>query len=317
MWSKLSREEIIFENEHHGRCTLCDTPLEDGETTAFGYNKQQEMQYVCHNCLSKIDIKVRYLHRNRPYKTPQSNDMLWRFIDLAKFISLLKESALYLTRVDQFLDPFECAIGVIDDKPRYDAFYLNFCKHAVATAPIEDKTKLTPEYVQKNAERLFKDIAEWNQRNRVKSFVSCWHKNTAESEAMWQLYVKDLTQGIAIQTTYTKLYNALNREPEISIGEVNYIDYTQQTVYMNDVQWYKRKSFEHEREVRVLKYVHDASDTCLGIKQPIDVNMLIENIFVSPFAKQWFIDVVNDVLQKYNIVKTVLPSKLNVKPFYG
>lgn len=317
MWAKLSREEIIFEKEHQVSCSLCGATFENDETIGFGYDENQNMQMACHNCMNKIATKVKYMHRNLPYKIPQPNDMLWHFMDLAKFISMLKENALYLTRVDQFSDPFECAIGVIDDKPRYDTFYLDFCKNAVATAPIDDKSKLTSEYVQENAERLFKEIAEWNKRNRVRSFVSCWHKNTVESEAMWQLYVKDQTQGIAIQTTYSKLCHALNREPELSIGEVNYIDYTQQVVYMNDVQWYKRKAFEHEREVRVLKYVHNASDTCYGIKQPIDVNILIENIFVSPFAKQWFIDIVNDILQKYNIDKMVLPSKLNMIPFYG
>lgn len=317
MWPKLSREEIIFENEHNDRCTLCGSHLQNGETAAFGYNKQQEMQYVCHNCLSKIDVKIRYVHRNRAYKVPKPNDMLWRFMDLAKFVSLIKDKTLYLTRVDQFSDPFECAIGVIEDKPKYDSFYLNFCKEAIATAPMQDKSILTPEYIQTNAERLFSELSEINNNNRYHTYVSCWHKNSIESEAMWQLYVRDLTQGIALQTTYDRLYRALNKEPGFDIGEVNYIDYTKQTVYMNDVQWYKRKSFEHENEVRVVKYVHDSKKDCLGLAQPIDLEILIENIYVSPLASQWFVDVLNDLMNKYGIDKQVQLSQLNIKPFYG
>ncbi len=53
-----------------------------------------------------------------------------------------------------------------------------------------------------------------------------------------------------------------------------------------------------------------------GISVPVDINTLIDNIYVSPMAPQWFADVVKDVIQKYGINKTVQYSNLDEKPFY-
>jgi hypothetical protein len=44
------------------------------------------------------------------YREPPPTSTLWRYLDLAKFISLLEESALYFCRGDNFVnDPFEGA----------------------------------------------------------------------------------------------------------------------------------------------------------------------------------------------------------------
>ena len=304
-------------HEHDEQCTLCGKSFINGETTAIGSDDTGETQMVCQDCISKIKPKVKYYHRCRAYQKPLQNDMLWRFMDLAKFISLLKEKALYMTRIDQFSDPFECAIGLAEHKAQYDTYYLNFFKYAIATAPTNEQSHLTSEYIQENAERLLREMSEMNKTRRSRLYVNCWHKNTMESEAMWTLYVKDLSQGIAIQTTYDRLYNAIGRENMPVIGEVNYIDYAQGTVYMQDVEWYKRKSFEHENEVRIIQERHDVSQTCLGISLPVNLDTLIENIYVSPLAQSWFEDLANDILAKYGINKKVIPSQLNREVFYG
>ena len=318
MWPALTKEELIFEHEHDEECTLCGRSFRNNETIAIGYDANNSMHMVCEDCLSKITPKVKYLHRCRAYKKPSPDDMLWRFMDLAKFISLLKERALYLTRIDQFSDPFECAIGLAEHKAKYDAFYMDFLKEAVATAPRGKNEPIpTQEYIQENAERLFNEMSEINQKHRKTTFVNCWHKNTVESEAMWNLYVKDLTQGIAIQTTYDRLYRAIGREIMPVIGEVNYIDYSKGTVYMQDVHWYKRKSFEHEREVRIIQVQFKEEPERYGISLPVDLDVLIENVYVSPMAQSWFEDIVNDMLVRYGINKKVIPSQLNREVFYG
>ena len=318
MWPELTKEELIFEHEHDRNCTLCGRTFRNGETIAFGYDANNSMQMVCEDCLSKITPKVKHQHSRRVYKKPSPDDILWRFMDLAKFISLLKEKALYLTRIDQLSDPFECAIGLAEHKAEYDAFYMDFFKYAISTTPrTNDEPEPTPEYIQENAERLLRELAEMNRQHRTTIYVNCWHKNTIESEAMWNLYVKDLTQGIAIQTTYDRLYRAIGQEKMPVIGEVNYIDYSKGTVSINNVQWYKRKSFEHEKEVRIIHQVHNSKPSQLGIQLPVDLDVLIENVYVSPMAQPWFEDLANDILQKYGLNKKVIPSQLNREVFYG
>lgn len=39
---------------------------------------------------------------------------LWRYMDLAKFLALLEDRALYFARADKLGDPFEGAAGIAD-----------------------------------------------------------------------------------------------------------------------------------------------------------------------------------------------------------
>jgi hypothetical protein len=58
------------------------------------------------------------------YGIPDDDTILWRYMDLAKFISLLKDKTLYMTRADMFEDPFEGAVGLLRNQKEYDdSFY--------------------------------------------------------------------------------------------------------------------------------------------------------------------------------------------------
>ena len=50
-----------------------------------------------------IDGKIFYTD----YDIPDDGSVIWRFLDLAKFISLLKDKALYMARAVRFEDQFE------------------------------------------------------------------------------------------------------------------------------------------------------------------------------------------------------------------
>jgi hypothetical protein len=58
---------------------------------------------IAANCLTGIPPKF--------YDEPSPSDSLWRYLDLAKYISLLHHPALYFYRADKFSDPFEGAMG--------------------------------------------------------------------------------------------------------------------------------------------------------------------------------------------------------------
>ncbi len=50
---------------------------------------------------------------------------------------------------------------------------------------------------------------------------------------------------------------------------------------------------------------------------PVDLDVLIENVYVSPMAQFWFEDIVNDILARYGVNKKVITSQLNREVFYG
>ena len=119
--------------------------------------------------------------------------------------------------------------------------------------------------------------------------INCWHLNSHESAAMWVLYLKS-NEGIAVQSTYRKLLDSLVDEREIFIGKVNYIDYDNEIFLDRNALAplvYKRKSFEHEREVRAIitnwpkEPIGPDSPTATirsGIEVDVDLKVLIENI---------------------------------------
>ena len=73
---------------------------------------------------------------------------------------------------------------------------------------------------------------------------------------MWDLYIKG-TEGVAIQSTFRSLTESfsLHADDSIFVGEVSYIDYENDWMPEGNLFYafmHKRKSFEHERELRAL-----------------------------------------------------------------
>ena len=160
--------------------------------------------------------------------------------------------------------------------------------------------------------------------------INCWHINENESSAMWSLYLKS-NEGISIQSTYNKFRESFSKtEDNIYMGKVNYIDYEHQVIENANLYspfLYKRKSFEHERELRAiviktprmgpkgLDFTIDTINT--GILIPIQLSLLIERVYVSPDAPNWFTQLVQSIISKYNQNIPVTQSSLfSAEPLY-
>ena len=166
-----------------------------------------------------------------------------------------------------------------------------------------------------DAKRLLGQLDNIGSYQLQETFINCWHENEHESEAMWKLYTSTLDQGIAIKTSYKKLYTSLGRNPSIHIGRINYIDFKNNFAGINDSFWFKRKSFEHEKEVRAIFQDREAKNE-FGKLIPINLNILIDKIYISPTSQTWFKDIVVDILSRYNIKKKIAESSMKEKPFH-
>ena len=169
------------------------------------------------------------------YEIPEDNSVIWRFLDLAKFISLLKEKALFMTRADKFEDQFEGAVCSLDDSEKYDEALTEYYSDLLEGKPVN--------------EQLIENEHYAIQMIRKNSFLSCWFEGAYESIAMWKLYAsgKD-AKGVAIRSTVGRLKKAIGRDVEI--GRIEYIDYSKVWPNANEALWRKRLSFEYEHEVR-------------------------------------------------------------------
>lgn len=310
-----SRELDIFYNEHRDFCTHCGNAFKDGMCAHLGYLADGMPAVLCDDCASLLaETVVRYHWMRREYEKPDPDDKLWRYMDLAKFIHLISTGKLYFASADSFEDPFEGAKGLVERKEIWDSFYLDFLREAIRTVPGATQEMLEPAHVEKEAQRLLNEMDQGGDWERKHTFISCWHCNPFESEAMWKLYSVNTQNAVAIQTTATHLYEALDRNPSVEIGKVNYIDFNKRFSSINGACWYKRKSFEHEREVRAI--MKDINTTDKGILIPVNIETLIDRVFISPYAPKWFEGVVKSIVEKYEINASIICSDMSRNPFF-
>lgn len=316
MTHKHTKELDKFYRKNRTTCTNCGHQFSESETVHLGYLKDSSPAVLCDRCAIALDeTVVRYYWMKEPFDTPDPEDKLWRYMDIAKFISMLCTKSLYFSPAESFDDPFEGAKGTIDREAKWNSFYLEFFRYAIKTAPGISKEEASGEKLEKTAQRLLNDLSQSGLYDRKNTCISCWHCNDYESEAMWKLYSANVTNAVAIETTYQRLYQALDEDPYIDIGKVKYIDYNSQFANIGcGAFWYKRKSFEHEREVRAIVRNHER--TGKGIYQPVDLDVLIKKVYVSPYAPEWFAQVVREVVNKYDLDKPVVYSSMQEQPFY-
>ena len=315
MTNRLTTELRRLSFENHDHCVSCSYRFKEGDTSHLGYGHNDEPLYVCDDCSRLLkETAVRHYFSPHPYEVPEPKSKLWRYMDFTKYVSLLSSRGLYFTRTDCFEDTFEGAKGLKKNKAKWDAHYLDFFRSAIKNPPEGYKCDIFGEEVEQKAQKLLSDLEAGGEAHKRRTFVSCWHESEHESEAMWRLYSSFLANAVAVRTSYQNLYLALGRDPSISIGRVQYIDLKKSYAGVNDAFWRKRKSFEHEREVRALLMDFECQD--LGKIVPCDLTTLIEEVFVSPHAPAWFVSLVNDVNEKYGIQVKVSTSELIEEPFF-
>jgi hypothetical protein len=309
----ITKDVERFIKENYDACCECNRKFIVNDEVMFGFSKENKMLSVG-KCCEKLLAKKHLLrfYGERAFKIPKNDDILWKFMDLPKFVSMLKTKSIFFTRADKFNDPFEGAKGLLKNKKRFDEIYLKYLLD-ISIKLSQDKNR-TDKELNEEAQKNLENIELQSFERKTKTGVSCWHENQFESEAMWKLYTS-LDYGIAIKTTYKKLYDALGNDPSIDIGRINYINFDETFSHLVDPFWFKRKSFAHENEVRAIIRQKQEIE---GFGKIVTVNLeiLIDTIYVSPTAQSWFSELVIDIMEKYDLNKPISESSLNEKPFF-
>lgn len=232
------------------------------------------------------------------------NNKLWRYMDFSKFIDILENNSLFFTRADKFEDKFEGSY------PKGNK--------------IEWEKRQRGKY-----DDNFKEFINWQslviKKLRKYTCISCWHANEFESDAMWKLYSQS-NEAIAIQSSFGRLKKSFDDESKnVYIGKVNYIDYDKECINESCLYNFvlnKRKSFIHEQEVRAVVGLADFTQikrpNCdlketppdFGVNINVNLEELVEKIYISPLAPKWFADLVKKVIKRYGYDFEVNYSKL-------
>lgn len=226
---------------------------------------------------------------NEKLDNVKDETILWKYMSFSKFVNLLS-GKMYMNRIDKFEDGME---GRLTNKLR--------------------------EFIEKNGDSSLLNIEKVVNNT---FYISSFHASEHETPFMWYQYSQQ--DGVAIQTTSRNLKNAFATTNEkIYLSNITYLDYNEDVFSLQNIfslAIHKRKNFEAEKEVRCIlwklpelennKHSIFDIDTPEGIKIPIDLDQLIQKIYISPYAPLYIEENVKILLEKFGLNKEVIKSEL-------
>jgi hypothetical protein len=229
---------------------------------------------------------------------PAADDHVWRYMDFARFVSLLDSRTLFFGSAKIMRDPWEGAFG---SGSSVDPGYLQYLEQ---------------------------------MQTREMMYMSCWSVGEVESAGLWDLYQSG-SMGVALKSTWGRLTSSLRTRRYIVGGAIEYIDHASTEIDPSNIfntYVYKRRQFEYEREARLLHWAgaeREGSDQLRdgevksiplselirpGIPIKVDLETLVESVYVAPNAQPWVAELVKSVIAKYGHDFEVFESTLYAKP---
>lgn len=253
------------------------------------------------------------MYQKHPIFEQPENDSekIWRYMSFTKLVSLIDTRRLYFSRADRLGDPFEGSWPKV-----------NVAAREIIPNEIKDEKVRSSLRAMRQ-----KDGGDWSRLLSRFVSVNCWHMSPHESASMWKLYVS-ANEGIAIQSTYAKLRDSLIDEIDVFLGVVTYIDYETQSIDGGNFLApfvHKRLSFKHETEIRAvipenpintLPIDFSATPADPGKQIRVDLEKLVEKIYVAPSSPPWFSELTEAAVKRYGYVFEVVPSDLDKRPMF-
>ncbi len=211
--------------------------------------------------------KMFYTHP--AHKKPNNSlQKLWRYLTYDRLIQAIEEEAIYFSHISVMSDRWE---GLLTKRTREIFFKSQLKKYG---GDIEAANGALSQYE--------------NSRNDF--YINCWHMNDHESYLMWKVYGKS---ECAIQTNYERLFPAFtSSKAKIAGCVVEYTDYDRNSFNTGNIFTqisFKDIPYLDEREYRLLFWKIDQKNMNLkpegeGIKIQVDINALIDNIYLNPVS---------------------------------
>ena len=273
------------------------------------------MREPVNNELNKM-IKIKNLNENELDLT------VWRYLPLAKFVSLLTYQALWFCKLNVLQDQYEGKISLQVKAKMHEEN--QSWKSAFADHELHKQIDNLPNQIEENGRELL--------------VVNCWFLGEAESEEMWRDYVGS-REGVAIKSTVRTLMNAVYMHPEFScIGKVCYTDHDnhEMDIYeahqAHELALIKDKPFTYEQEIRLItmniktaacvskhgepflpgqvagKHMNNFENP--GLYIGVNLHHLLKGVVVAPYAEEWFELLIKRIMCLTTIPVAVTRSEL-------
>jgi hypothetical protein len=252
---------------------------------------------------------------------------VWRYTDLAKFVSLLSTGKLFFARLSELEDPWEGRSSMGNLAPQWVdsevSRMVGFMRQAQlwTSAQLETMTKQF---------RIGLEASAKDQAVRKDTAVNCWSLGEHEMDFFWRLYPSS-RNGLAIRSTVGHLQESFQGEERcVYVGTITYIDYQTEAIPPHKLFYkvtHKSNAFTYEQEIRaavwekdrILKNGKPGPPRSFSLEAGEYVNValdhLIDSIVISPYADSWFRDVVQVTLSQFGLPEIpVETSRLRTLP---
>lgn len=256
----------------------------------------------------KNPLSTSHIRRRRQLREPKDPQTpIWRYMDFAKFCAMLQYKSIFFTQMEDMEDQFEGTIPAMT----FEAYR---------------KEVWGGDFVESYKAYL--------RKARQYTFLSCWFEATYESNAMWYQYAKD-QQGIAVVSRYENMKRLVDGRG--FCGKVMYHDHWDLVMNLRDDKplfLFKRQYFRQEQEIRFVlqefpqtlrppepkgpgpfptfEPVPDSPTQAIPVE--VDLNTVLEGVYVAPRAEDWFVALVRDMLKTYGVHTVVARSIIDEEP---
>lgn len=204
---------------------------------------------------------------------------LYRYLSLSQFLEFMEKRKVYLTNINYWEDTWEAPTGKIDIRDRDS---------------IEKKELIGQSWSMEDV-----------------------------SDALWRIYSKE-KEGIMIQTTVRK-FGLIKGIKIAMLGPVIYYEDLEEILNkienpmdydgISELGFYKRKAFEHEKEVRLItlndsEYVDGLCQDSGHFLFELDPIEFIEGIIIDPRSEEWYVDTIKYYCKRAGLLISPLKSDL-------
>ena len=219
---------------------------------------------------------------------PHGNANVWRYMNTWKFEQLLKTRALYFANANQLTDQYEvCVPEAVLAKKRQ-----SLIQQGLKDRQLDD------------AMAAF----HWSNRpEKAHVYINCWSVSPHESYALWKIYLGGDHNGVAIKTSFSQLRQALSAEQSrnIKLTNVAYKGFiSPDSLSPETVIATKKPFYDFEKELRLF-FVCDTA-LCAGVNVAVDVERVIHQVFISPFADPEYITAIQQLLKRYHFAHVTI-----------
>lgn len=240
---------------------------------------------------------------------PDEHGTLWRFMSIPKYLSLISSRELIFTQ-----------IALLRHRDPKEGLFTNLqVLEAEHNDPMEEllhdlNSKITS---PKGKKLTLNDLTPWDEYSAIRSsidtyaqYVNCWNMTQHEPAQLWSVYASE-QDGVAIKTSFSRLKKSLKDSGQIiQCGKINYLNYDEEKISLKDgfaPIFTKRIEFEHENEMRLC--ITDMTPTSevnfskkpAVIRQPCDIEVMIEEVRVAPFSEPWSKNAIDDVTRRFGL----------------